>query len=329
MNRSLCGLVAALALLLCLAHGPEARAQGPFGPGGPPQQEAGSAATSWLPSSVGQAVLAFNRESNRAIAANLSAIRDGGSPFALLAAIGLAFLYGVLHALGPGHGKLVVTSYVLAEEARVSRAAAMGLQIAVMHVVSAIVIVLFADLLLRQGLGRPPAEVPAVRLVSYGLIAAIGLWMLISAIRGGGNGEGHGCAACAHGHRHDHSHGHAGHGHHHDTGARGGRRSLLALGAGLVPCTGSILIMLYALANDILLSGVVLVVAIALGMAVTMSALAGGAVLARGWLLARIEGPGTGVAGRRLTFVLQLAGALVISAAGGALLLGTLLAGAA
>ena len=113
----------------------------------------------------------------------MRAIRDGETSLPLLIGLALAFAYGVVHALGPGHGKLVVVSYFLAREARIARGLLMGLQIAVCHVLSALVVVALADLVLRQAFGGPPAEVAGVRLVSYGLIAAIGLVMLAQAVR--------------------------------------------------------------------------------------------------------------------------------------------------
>jgi nickel/cobalt exporter len=128
---------------------------------------------------VGRALLTFQREANRLIATHMRAIRDGETPLALLVGVGLAFAYGVIHALGPGHGKLVVVSYFLARDAQIGRGLLMGLQIAVMHVLSAMVVVALADLLLRQAFGGPPAEVAGVRLASYGLIALIGGVMLV------------------------------------------------------------------------------------------------------------------------------------------------------
>ena len=95
----------------------------------------------------------------------------------------LAFAYGVLHALGPGHGKVVVVSYFLSRDAQIMRGFLMGLQIAVFHVLSAAVVVALADLVLRQAFGGAPAEVAGVRLASYGLIALIGCSMLVQAVR--------------------------------------------------------------------------------------------------------------------------------------------------
>jgi ABC-type nickel/cobalt efflux system permease component RcnA len=77
----------------------------------------------------------------------------------------------------------VVVSYFLSREARIGRGLLMGLQIALFHVLSAMVVVALADLLLRQALGGPPAEALGVRLASYGLIAAIGLAMTAEALR--------------------------------------------------------------------------------------------------------------------------------------------------
>jgi nickel/cobalt transporter (NicO) family protein len=70
---------------------------------------------------VGRALLTFQRDANRLIATHMRAIRDGETSVPLLIGAGLAFLYGVVHALGPGHGKLVVVTYFLAHEARVGR----------------------------------------------------------------------------------------------------------------------------------------------------------------------------------------------------------------
>ena len=239
---------------------------------------------------IGRALLAFQRESNRLIATHMRAIRDGGSAGPLLIGLVLAFAYGVVHALGPGHGKVVVATYFLGRDAQIGRGLMMGLQIAVYHVLSAIVVVALADLVLRQAFGSAPAEVAGVRLASYGLIALIGATMLAQAIRRSrlrraGIEVGHDC--CGHGHA-DHAHG---------SGPRGGRRAqegALSLGVGIVPCTGAVLILLYALANDILLPGLLLVVAIAAGMAITMGALGMLSIFARNAVAARLEAAGSG-----------------------------------
>jgi nickel/cobalt transporter (NicO) family protein len=270
----------------------------------------------WAPVALlGRALLTFQREANRMITGHMKAIRDGGTPVPLLIGIMLAFAYGVVHALGPGHGKLVVVSYFLSREARIGRGLLMGLQIAICHVLSAMVVVALADLLLRQALGGPPAEVAGVRLASYGLIALIGMVMLAQAasrswLRRQGIEVGHAC--CDHG-RESH--------HHADARSEAGARAqegALSLGVGLVPCTGAVLILLYALANGILLAGALLALAIAAGMAITMGALGVLSVVARNAVAGRIEAAGNAGAGT-LAVVGDYAGALLITLIGAAL----------
>jgi nickel/cobalt transporter (NicO) family protein len=267
--------------------------------------------TGGLLAAVGRALLTFQRETNRLIAQHMRQIREGEGSMPLLIGAGLAFLYGVLHALGPGHGKLVVVSYFLSREARIGRGLLMGLQIATFHVISAIVVVALADLLLRRAFGGAPAEVAGVRLFSYGLIALIGAAMLAQAIRRSRQRragiELGGCCGGIHA-RHDH----------HRPGAREHmQQGGLSLGVGLVPCTGAVLILLYAMANDILLAGVLLAVAIAAGMAITMGGLGILSVIARQAVASRIEA-GNGGNGR-LAEVTDYGGALAIVAIGAGL----------
>ena len=255
---------------------------------------------------IGRALLTFQREANRLIAQQMQAIRDGDSSLPLLIGMGLAFAYGVVHALGPGHGKLVVVSYFLSREARIGRGLLMGLQIAVCHVISAMAVVWLADILLRQAFGGPPAEVTGIRMVSYGLIALIGCFMLIQAIRRSQlrrAGQGGSAACCGHGE------------------ARA-EEGFLSIGVGLVPCTGAVLILLYAMANDILAAGMVLVTAIAAGMAITMGVLGLLSVIARQTVAARVEATGHGSS--RIVAVTDYAGALAIMAVGGGLFWATL-----
>jgi ABC-type nickel/cobalt efflux system permease component RcnA len=232
----------------------------------------------------------------------------------------LAFAYGVLHTLGPGHGKVVVASYFLSRDAQIMRGFLMGLQIAVFHVLSAAVMVALADLVLRQAFGSAPAEVAGVRLASYGLIALIGCSMLVQAVRRSRLRRA-GIAVvdecCGHGHPHRHG----------PSGTRPGageqaREGALSLAVGLVPCTGAVLILLYAISNDILFAGVLLVLAIAAGMALTMGALGVLSIVARNIVAARVEAGGNGPG--RFAIAMDYAGAVAITALGAGLFWATL-----
>jgi nickel/cobalt transporter (NicO) family protein len=171
-----------------------------------------------------------------------------------------------------------------------------------------------ADLLLRKAFGGPPAEAAGVRLASYGLIALIGMAMTGQALRRSylrrrGVALSHGC--CGHEHeRFAHDHASAGEGRSIEQGG-------LSLGVGLVQCTGAVLILLYAMANDILFAGMLLAAAIAAGMAITMGALGIVSVVARRVVARRIEAAENGQG--RLAVALDYAGALAITALGGGL----------
>jgi ABC-type nickel/cobalt efflux system permease component RcnA len=263
------------------------------------QADPAPAASESLLAHVGRSLLDFQREANRTFAQQMRAIRDGRTTAPFLLGLALAFAYGAIHAAGPGHGKLVVMTYFLSRDARIGRGLLMGAQIAVMHVLSAIVVVVFADLLLRKGFGGAPSEVPAVRIVSYGLILVIGFAMLWRAVRRALAPAGH--------HHHDHACG---------CGARHDEGGLLSLGVGLVPCTGSVLILLYAMANGILPAGLTLVGMIALGMAMTMGGLGLLSVLARRFVADRLSHGG----GRAAVMVDILGSAAIVLLGAGLML---------
>ena len=96
------------------------------------------------------------------------------------------------------------------------------------------------------------------------------------------------------------------------------QQGALSFGVGLVPCTGAVLILLYALANDILLPGLLLVVAIAAGMAITMGALGILSIVARNAVAARLERSSTGQSAA-LAAAGDYGGALLITLVGLAL----------
>lgn len=96
----------------------------------------------------------------------------------------LAFVYGLLHAILPGHRKTVLISYYIAEPARLRHGVVVGFTFAAMHVISAVVIVLIAVIGVQVAAGRVVSDVSgAVRTVSSWLIIAIGIAYLAMKIR--------------------------------------------------------------------------------------------------------------------------------------------------
>lgn len=273
-------------------------------------------------------VLDIQRRANAEVALHMNAIERGDDLGAFLLGLAIAFAYGVVHAFGPGHGKFVIVSYFLGREARVVRGVAMAVQIAVVHVIAAVIVVWLADLVLRSGFGIGLSEVPGVRAASFLIIVAIGVYMLYQAVRtsrSAGTDMGHGHRH-AHGHSHDHSHDHDhphghshdhdhahGHGHHHGGRVEGG---FLALAAGMVPCPGAVLIMLYAVANDMIVPGFLLVAAMSLGIGLSICVIGIGAILARQTAMRVLERSGASRSVDMLRNTLNYAGATFVTLIG-------------
>jgi ABC-type nickel/cobalt efflux system permease component RcnA len=218
----------------------------------------------------------------------------------------IAFAYGVLHALGPGHGKAVVLAYFLSRDGSVLRGLRMGAQIALLHVISAVVIVVIVHWLLAVTFAQPIDQLQFLKVVSYGAITFIGSIMVARALRAArrpaaaADAEGHDCH------------------HHHADGAR----DLLSIAVGLIPCSGAVLVLIYALANGLLLSGLVMAACIAIGMALTLSAIGMAAV----WMRRRAVGASRPDAPARrpaMQALLDVLGPLLITALGAMLLLST------
>jgi ABC-type nickel/cobalt efflux system permease component RcnA len=243
-----------------------------------PPVEAGPLARAW------RIVVSVQRDLVERMARHVRAMKEGDSFTGLFVGIGVGLLYGILHTLGPGHGKFAVASYFLSQGATVRRGALMGVQVAVTHVIAAVVLVALADVTVRMIMSDQGAELRLMRLMGFGVLALTGLYMLVMALRAAFTG-----AAPAHDCGHDHGHHHHHH-HGHDHGPHAHRQQgLVAIGAGLAPCTGSIMVMLFALANDVLWAGVVMVAAIAAGMAVTIFALGLLALWGRAQILKRMD----------------------------------------
>jgi ABC-type nickel/cobalt efflux system permease component RcnA len=281
---------------------------------------------------------AFYKELTHALAA----VKVSGHAFYWLAAV--SFLYGVFHAVGPGHGKAVITSYLLVSRQTVKRGVIISLAAALLQGLTAIAIVLVAAVLLRTTAVGMTRATNWLEIISYALIVAVGAWLLW--IKATGRGHHHHVHAHA---GHSHSHGHDGHVHHdrshhqaehahaHDHDDSGhshapdprllsqpltvSRAWAATLAVGIRPCSGALIVLVFALSQHLLLAGIGSVLAMSLGTFITVSALAVLAVSAKDLAL-RVAGLETNTT-ERLMRVVEIGGALVV------LLLGlTLLGGA-
>jgi len=262
---------------------------------------------------------------------------DGRAAYTLL---GISFLYGIFHAAGPGHGKAVISSYLVANDETWRRGIALSFASAILQALTAIVLVGIAAVLLGATAKAMGNTVRVIEIVSYGLIIAIGLRLLwvkgrafLRLLRGNSH-DHHAHDHSHHHHSYDHSHHHHDHGdeasawgHAHApepgelTGQHWLRHGLSAIVAvGLRPCSGAIIVLVFALAQGLFWIGVASTFLMGLGTAITVAAIATLAVGARG-LAGRFAKAKPG-AGMLFIRGLETAAALVIIVFGAALLTG-------
>jgi ABC-type nickel/cobalt efflux system permease component RcnA len=193
----------------------------------------------------------------------------------------LAFFWGAVHALSPGHGKTVVGAYLVGARGTARHAAFLGLTVTITHTAGVFALGMVTLYLSRFIL--PEDLYPWLSVASGLLVVAIGVALIWSRLR----------ARSDHDHGHDHVHDHD-HPHHHDgalvhshggrthshlpPGADGSRvtwRSLLALGVsgGLIPCPSALVLLLGAISLDRTELGMVLVVAFSFGLAAVLTAI--------------------------------------------------------
>jgi len=304
---ALAAAVAFVALTVPTALAQEAPARAPLGVPALPAKAApvggGFLDRLWV------GIVEAQRDLTNAMTGAVKRLKATGSAGATALLALVSFLYGVLHAVGPGHGKFVISSYALASERTLRRSLLLSAMAAFVQAVSAILIVgAFAIVLNATSLEIRAAE-GWLETASWGLIAALGAWLLwrqVAALRAaatragaqhGGKPEGEPRGGHAHHHHHHqqqqqpHAHPHpndhaCGHVHVVDPGLLGGAWSWrqawsLALSVGVRPCTGAIAVLLFALSIGMFWAGVFATFAMAAGTALTVAALAALAVGSR------------------------------------------------
>ena len=212
------------------------------------------------------------------------------SALVILASLAAALFWGAAHALSPGHGKTIVTAYLVGQRGTPRHAALLGLIVTVTHTIGVFALGL-VTLALSQ-LIVPDTLYPWLNLVSGLLVVAIGATVLRARLRR---------------HRREHHHHH----HHDHESAAPSLRSLLAVGisGGLLPCPSALVVLLAAISLHRIAFGLVLILAFSAGLALTITGIGLFAVTARN-TFRRIgfDGP--------LVRLLPAASALVILAAG-------------
>jgi len=270
------------------------------------------------------------------MSAALTTMKRGSAWSAALTLMALSFAYGILHAAGPGHGKAVVSAWLLANERQLRRGVMISFMAAFFQAMTAIVLV--SALLLTVSAAASTAKSMAIALeaASYGLIALTGVWLIWQALRPRlavaalpveiqDKHHHHLDSHDHHGHDHDHDHGpDCGCGHAHMPSANQLAEPVnlwkaigIAFAVGIRPCTGGILVLLFSSALGLYWAGIAATLAMALGTAITVSIIASLAVKSRDVAL-KYSGHNA-VWLDRTAFGLKFLGGLFIAGVGGLL----------
>ncbi|MGO8370913.1 nickel/cobalt transporter [Rhizobium ruizarguesonis] len=297
----------------------------------------------------------------RALTGALKAMRQ--DPWQLASLIGLSFAYGVFHAAGPGHGKAVISSYMIANEVELKRGVVISFTSAFVQGLVAVALVGGAWLVLRGTGITLTAATHAMEIASFVMVILFGGWLLFRKLRSlvgnmprrrlmatpagpvsmmldWKNNAAERQAYAFNGKAQAVEAGHTfvpgmvcetcGNAHVPDPALLGGDRFSVReawsaiVAVGLRPCSGALLVMTFSLLNGLYLGGVLSVAAMSLGTAITVSLLATLAVTAKSAAV-RLSGRGS-TASIWIGNAIEILGAVLVMLMG-ALLLGASLQG--
>ncbi len=237
--------------------------------------------------------------------------------------ITLSFFYGIFHAAGPGHGKMIIATYLASHPAQIRQGLLLSALSSLAQGIVAIMAVGGSVWLLNLSTRSASKISGNLELTSYILVTVLGIYLSYTAFR---KLRRKLLARGAVSHNHNHHHGHD---HHHDVGCQHHHHGIpeiapdpqskqyLAMIAsiGIRPCSGAVLVLIFAFALHLPWTGVVAVLVMSAGTAVTVSGLALLSITARRWAkkLAAESGRGAGYFGIISDTVALVGGLLIIA----------------
>lgn len=228
----------------------------------PANVESSASSGSWLPTFI----IDWQRELNDSLAMRISALKREGAGGVFFVILLLAFAYGILHAVGPGHGKAVFAAWALAAARSMRQAVLTPILAALLHAGSALALVGGSWLILAQLVSPESGGVERIlTLVAVILLFGLGIYGLVMFIvRRTGKVKRQETASFI-------------------------EKSPLALilAVGLVPCPISSVLLIFSFSAGLVWQGIVFVLAFAIGMGLTMSAVAVAARALRSVVAAR------------------------------------------
>lgn len=287
-----------VALTVCVVGHAAAAQTNPPSAFGAPAARSAPQAVPFASSGVLGWIATTQRNMQRELATSVKNMKAGNPLAAALVLVGFSFVYGVLHAVGPGHGKAIISSYVVANEETMRRGVIISFIAAGLQALAAVALVSVLLIAFNATGLQLTAWSNQLESASYAMIALVGLYLLFTQLVRlwrrwrEGSTHPHGAlavtqAACDHhDHTHDYHH-HQDHDHAHDeacshmvdareiAGPVSWRKIVAVVFAvGIRPCTGAILVLVFALAQGLFWAGVAATFAMAFGTAITVAVLA-------------------------------------------------------
>jgi len=183
------------------------------------------------------------QELNSIIASNFREISNGDSLLTIVTILSVAFIYGVVHAIGPGHGKLLVSSYFLRGNRSYTQAFKMGYLISLVHTLSALTITFVLYYILEVIFSKTFQDVAFYMTKFSGvLIIGVAIYLFFE-------------------HHHEHK----------QIEIEQKSDLSVAISAGIVPCPGVMTITLFSIMRGELMVGIFSAILMSIGMGLTIS----------------------------------------------------------
>ena len=190
-------------------------------------------------------IVSIQKELNSKLSRTIRETKENPSFGTVFLALLIAFIYGIIHALGPGHGKVFATTYFISNKSNYIKGFILGFLTALIHASSAVLIVTTLYFILSNGSMKNIDQMNmTMQKVSYIVIIFVGLFLLIQALK-----------------------------HSHKEKKKEENRSLLsiAFAVGMVPCPGTTIILIFSMTLGVYFFGILLATTMALGMGITIS----------------------------------------------------------
>jgi nickel/cobalt transporter (NicO) family protein len=244
---------------------------------------------------------AVQKKLNESISKAVYEIQETPSAGIILSVLGVSFLYGFIHALGPGHRKIILSSYFLSERIRPLSGILIAFSVAMLHGIAALALISILFFVLHTAVSISfNATYLLVERVSYGIIVLLGTYLIVHAVR----------------ERRKQSE---------NPRTQSGKkriaeRIIFIVSNGAVPCPGAAMLLVFTFAYGLYALGIFAILAMSVGMGFLLSLIAAAVLLGKEQGLQRLF---LGTKGKTALLILELTGSAAVLAFGAVLFLGS------